>query len=52
MASPTQQTKKIRKRKHRHAGAQRKAAQRQAHRLHSEKVLEKALGEPISLLGK
>lgn len=50
MASPTTQTKKIRKHKRRTCGAARKAIQRRDHRLQSEKVLEKALGEPISLL--
>tara|TARA_B100001094_G_scaffold255636_1_gene254645 strand:- start:138 stop:296 length:159 start_codon:yes stop_codon:yes gene_type:complete len=50
MASPTQQTKKIRKHKRRSRGADRKAGIRQAQRLQSESVLEKALGERISLL--
>lgn len=50
MASPTTHTKKVRKHKRRTCGAARKAAQRRAHRLQSEKVLEQALGEKISLL--
>jgi len=50
MASPTTQTKKVRKHKRRTCGAARKAAIRREHRLHSEKVLEKALGEKITLL--
>ncbi|MEY3015175.1 MAG: hypothetical protein RIT45_3910 [Pseudomonadota bacterium] len=49
MASPTQQTRKIRKHKRRTAGAGRKAEIRRAHRIQSEKVLEAALGEAISL---
>ena len=49
MASHTQQTKKIRKHKRRTAGAPRKAAIRRAHRLQSEKVLEQALGQPVTL---
>ncbi len=49
MASKTQQTQKIRKHKHRTAGANRKAEIRRDHRLQSEKVLEAALGEHFTL---
>ena len=49
MASKTQQTQKIRKHKHRTAGANRKSEIRRDHRMQSEKVLEAALGEHFAL---
>lgn len=49
MASKSQHTQKVRKHKARTAGAGRKAEIRREHRLQSEAVLERALGEHFAL---